>query len=206
MRKARLGTLSSALIALMCFCFPWIEIRCDNPRGGIFSGKGQDQIVNSQSGLQMTYGGFTTTVNGNPPSEQEQIQLKRQTADKSFFAPAMIVYALCLLFILAIGFFVPDWNRFRVLAGLGILAAEISLMVQLAIGFAIVDEIPRRQGSNGWSYTSWFWIALAATVAPLFILLFKPGEEYAASRQTEDSGNSRALPSMPDRGSPAAEV
>jgi hypothetical protein len=177
--KSRYVTLGSILLSLVCLCLPWIEIRCDNSRGGIFSGKGQDQVVTSQSGLQMTYGGFTTTVNGQPPSEQDRIQLIRQTGDKNFVAPAVIVYALCLLFALAMGIFVRDWNSYRLLAGLGSLAALLALIVQLAIGFPIVEEIPRKQASNGWSYTSWFWIGIAATLAPLSILLFSAPEKHA---------------------------
>ena len=90
-------TPASLGLALFCFILPWIEVRCDAPRGGHFSGQGTDIIRTTQSGLQMTYGGVSTSINHMPLTPEQRAQLERQKGNRNLAAPAMIVYALCLL-------------------------------------------------------------------------------------------------------------
>jgi hypothetical protein len=161
----RFGSSSSFVLALVCFCLPWIEIRCDRPRGGLFSGQGTDVLLTTQSGLQMTYGGFTTTVNGKAPTEQEQVEMNRRKGERNLAAPALLLYALCLLAGLAVSIISRDRNRRFLLAGSASLAAVVVLVVQLATGFPMLDGVPRRQGTDGWTYTAWFWLGLVSTLA-----------------------------------------
>jgi hypothetical protein len=154
-------------LALLCFCLPWIEIRCDAPRGGLFSGQGNDVIITSQSGLQMTYGGVSTSVNHMPLTPQQRAELERQKGNRNLAAPAMILYALCLLAGLGVSLTFRDpHRRFLFTSGASLVAVAI-LIVQLAYGFPLVENVPRRQNGNGWSYTIVFWLGLISTFAAL---------------------------------------
>lgn len=154
-------------LSLMCFLLPWIDIRCNSPRGGLFSGQGTDLVIVSQSGLQMTYGGVSTTVNHRPLTAAQAEELERHKANRIRAMPAMILYGLCLVAGLGASLTFRDERR-RFLCGTAASAiAVIVLVVQLANGFPLVENVPRRRGGNGWSYTIAFWLGLGSTFAAL---------------------------------------
>lgn len=154
-------------VALICFLLPWIDIRCDSPRGGVFSGQGTDLVMVSQSGLQMTYGGVSTTVNHQPLTASQADELERHKGNRTRAVPAMLLYGLCLVAGLGASLTFRDERRRYLCATVASAIAVMVLVIQLANGFPLVDNVPRRRGGNGWSYTIAFWLGLGSTFAAL---------------------------------------
>lgn len=184
-------------LALLCFCLPWISIRCDAPRGGLFSGQGNDVIMTSQSGLQMTYGGVSTTVNNLPLTPEQRAEAERQKGNRNLAAPAMIVYALCLLAGLGVSLTFRDAHRRFLFASAASMLAVVVLVVQLAYGFPLVENVPRRQNGNGWSYTIAFWLGLISTFAALLTAVAKrlaPPVQSDLSAEAAAAANDPSVP------------
>lgn len=179
-RRVRPATL---VLALICFCLPWIEIRCNHPGHGL--------ILTTQSGLQMTYGGTTTTVNGKPVPQADRNKHSQAAGDREKPVPLVALYGVGLVValgasLIGVG---KSWRWvFNTLAS-GMAAA--ALVIQLALGFPLVEGISREEG--GWTYTPWFWLALAISVAAPLVSV---GEEFGSmsglsrrdSRQQGESG------------------
>jgi len=160
MRLHRIRTATAAL-ALICFCLPWIEIRCNHPDHGL--------IVTSQSGLQMTFGNSITTVNGKLATQSERTQAAQKTGKRESPVPLMIICGASLVAALAFSLLVANHGRRWLLATAASGAAATALVVQLALGFPLVEGVPR--GNGGWHYTPWFWIALASTCGLFLVSL-----------------------------------
>jgi hypothetical protein len=150
-------TPSSLIFALLCFCLPWIEIKCNDPNQGL--------IVVTQSGLQMTYGGTSTTVNGKPISDARRQQAGREVGAREKPALLMIGYAACLLSALVAALTIRDAARRWLVCLAASAGACVLIVIQVATGFPLVEGVPK--GEGGWSYTAWFWAALAMTFAAL---------------------------------------
>src|SRR5207302_913631 len=151
------------ILALTCFCLPWLEIRCDHPDHGL--------IVTTQSGLQMTYGGTTTTVKGRPVSEADRRKYSQSASDREKPVPVIILYVAGLVIALVASLSAADRARCWAIATLASGIAAAALVVQLALGFPLVEGIPR--GDGGWTHTIWFWLGLACTTAAPLISIWE---------------------------------
>jgi hypothetical protein len=120
----RLGVGTFHLLALMLFCFPWLDVSCArNRHQTIF----QDADRVTQSGLQMCFGGATKYARGS--------QIK--VADDSLACPLMIVYAA----VLGLGMAAVFIGRHRLRAGISMalaLAAILAIVIQTCIGFPLL--------------------------------------------------------------------
>jgi hypothetical protein len=146
---------TTLILALLCLCLPWLDIRCDDPNTGL--------IVTTQSGFQMLYGGSTTTVNGKPISAADRSKHSQRAGDQEQPVPLVIVYAVALVVALVSSLVVADKVLRWVFATTASGIAAGALVVQVALGFPLVEGMPRGQG--GWTYTIWFWLALAFSLA-----------------------------------------
>lgn len=162
MRFSRIR-LAPVLFALICFCLPWLYIRCDHPDFG--------PIVTTQSGLQMIYGGTTTTLKDRPPSETDRRKFSQGTSDREKPVPLIVVYAVGLVIALGCSFLPVGQTRRWMITTLASGIAAVALVIQLALGFPLVEGIPR--GEGGWNYTVWFWLALACTIAAPLVSLWE---------------------------------
>jgi hypothetical protein len=176
---------TTLILALVCLCLPWLDIRCDDPKVGL--------IVTTQSGLQMLYGGTTTTVNGKPISDADRSKHPQSPADREKPVPLVIVYVVALVAALLSSLVVTDKLLRWVFATVASAIAAVALIVQLALGFPLVEGIPR--GGGGWTYTTWFWLALAFSLAaPIVSILerlwplFEVPIETKPARPVEGSG------------------
>ncbi len=170
LHRIRSATL---ILALICFCLPWIEIRCNHLEHGL--------IVTTQSGLQMTFGGSTTTVKGKPVSEADRTKHSQSASDREKPVPLMILYAAGLVVALVASLIVTATSRRWAVATLASGVAAAAMVIQLALGFPLVEGIPR--GEGGWTHTIWFWLALASSMAaPLISIWERLGPATGASR------------------------
>ena len=146
---------------MIFFCLPWIEIRCNDPQRGL--------IVTTQSGLQMIYGATTTTIDGKPLSEAERQNARRDAGDREQPVPLMIIYAACLIMAFIESLVIANLAKRWLFTTISCGFACAMLIVQLALGFPLVKDIPR--GENGWSYTAWFWESLGITIVAFLVSL-----------------------------------
>lgn len=156
--KAKQLRPATIVLALVLFCLPWLEIRCNLPHQGTVV-----RVETTQSGLQMVYGGTTTTVDGKAPTAADLKKVGQEVAGRDGPVPLVGVCLVGLLAALIAHFAVRDrslrlgWTT--LCSGVGAAA----LVVQVALGFPLVKDMPR--GEGGWTYTPWFWLALAAVIA-----------------------------------------
>jgi hypothetical protein len=86
------------------------------------------------------------------------------------------------------GLIAVDQTRRWSIATLASAIAAGAMVLQIALGFPLVEGIPR--GEGGWNYTVWFWLALVCTIAAPLVLLWeklKPTSEQI-SPASEQSG------------------
>lgn len=185
---------TALVLALICFCLPWIEIRCNHPDHGL--------IVTTQSGLQMTYGGTKTTVNGKPVPEADRSKHSLTAGNREKPVPLIILYLVGMVAALGASLIVADkWRQwaFDTLAS-GMAAA--ALLIQLALSFPLVEGIPR--GEGGWTYTVWFWLALAFSIAAPLVSVWErlvPMSDPARTGSSQQGESGLAEPgTAPDPG------
>jgi hypothetical protein len=143
-------TPSNLIAAIVLFCLPWIEVRCNYTRDtGFFTIKDGQQItkyeegdivVLIQSGLQAAAGGYNDKVAPNPfrPPDPSQKALQKPPEPM----PLLVVYGT-LLFIGTIAGLVRKAGRLRssslVLCSS---AAFLVLLFQAQRGFTIENSLP----------------------------------------------------------------
>jgi hypothetical protein len=147
------------VLALIFFCLPWIEIRCNDPQHGL--------IVTRQSGLQMIYGGTTTTVNGQPLSEAEKQNAAREAGQREKPVPLIILYAACLIMALLGSLVISNVAKRWLFTTISCGVACAALILQIALAFPLVKDIPRAE--TLWSYTAWFWGSLGMTILSFLV-------------------------------------
>ena len=152
---------ATAVLALCCFCLPWIEVRCNVPNQGL--------LVTSQSGLQMLYGDTSTTVAGKPATDVDRKNFSQQAGEREKPVLLMILCGGCLIATFVFSLLVPSQNGRWVLATVASGTAAGAMIIQLALGFPLVKDVPR--GEGGWNYTAWFWFALISILAVFLVSL-----------------------------------
>jgi hypothetical protein len=147
--------LTTLLLSVVCFAMPWIQLQCSMPDGSV--------AVVEQSGLQATYGGTSSYVNGRAVTVEGQQQPPPP-------APAWLLTVHAAALVLALLF--SQWMRQSRTRWLGVTlfsgVAAGALIAQIANGFPIVEGWQQRGGQ--WQfvtveYTPWYWIAIAASIA-----------------------------------------
>jgi hypothetical protein len=138
------------VLALLCFCMPCIEIRCDHQKYG--------HLVVTQSGLEMTYGG-TTTKTERPVPEAEGRRLLGYGFEKLNYL--IIAFGLLTLAALVTYPIVSPRGRPRKASLACGFAAAAVLIYQAGLGFPLV------KGARGAkvNYPVWFWITLCCSIA-----------------------------------------
>ena len=174
----------SAVVALCCFLFPWINIQCHVPNHGL--------LESTQSGLQMLYGGTTSTVGGKPVSDAERLKNARVTDDREKPVPLVILCAISLLATLVFSLTISDRDQCWLLATSASGLAAACFILQVTLGFPLVRDIPR--GNGGWNYTPWFWLALISIIA-VFLVSVRERLSLPFPNTKDDTASIPVIPS-----------
>jgi hypothetical protein len=174
--------------AVLLFFLPWVNIRCSG--GGPMGGT----MLASQSGFQAVYGGYTLSTE----MDNTEVKHARQRAEgPQRSAPLLALYPLLLIGGIVCGLAIrPDGRRRWLVGGLAG-AALVVLLIQVAVGLPLAQELASTHGHIGEElqrssrfddlgmkglaagvalsieaqYTAWLWLCLlanlAAVIAPL---------------------------------------
>ena len=81
----------------------------------------------------------------------------------------MIVYAACLIMAFIESLVIANLAKRWLFTTISCGFACAMLIVQLALGFPLVKDIPR--GENGWNYTAWLWGSLGIAIVAFLVSL-----------------------------------
>ncbi|MBW3539748.1 MAG: hypothetical protein KY476_05715 [Planctomycetes bacterium] len=176
--------------SLFLFVLPWINVRCSAPDG--------QKIEMSQSGVQAAIGKATIRIENKdgtvmtfssgeqPPGGGGAMPMPGQN-DGPDPAPLLILFGLSIVAGAVAGFVVrePRTRRFAVAGAAGV--AVLLLVVQLAVGFPLLDGMPQ-DGPFEIRYTIWFWLTWLTTLAAAGLAMLEHYQEAVRSRYEWDSG------------------
>jgi hypothetical protein len=103
-------------------------------------------------------------LDGKAATAGDRNKVGQQVEGRDGPVPLVGVCLVGLLGALVAHFMVRDRALRRGWAALCSGVGAAALIVQVALGFPLIKDIPRGS-EGGWSFTPWFWLALAATIA-----------------------------------------
>jgi hypothetical protein len=162
------------LAALVLFCLPWVEIRCDKNAQSRPPRPPEFETVWTQSGLQAVWGGYTDL---RPKSERPT---NSDGDDDISPAPLVAVYGVLLVLAFLVALLARGrphvWAAVAGMAGV----AFLLLTLQALVGFPIERMFDEKKGdwrvgwSSGWvHYTWWYYLSIALMVAGVTLSLME---------------------------------
>ncbi len=151
----RFASPSASLLALLLFCLPWVEVRCNSPRQEFSESIGSKPLV-TQSGLQAIYGGGSlhpVLEAEKKKEEREAARLGRKDAkmakdarsgdenEPMSWAPLFLPYPVLLLAVVIAGLTLKAPKLRLGLVGLLGAAALALLLLQTALGFPLENKV-----------------------------------------------------------------
>src|SRR5438067_6444679 len=135
---------SLLVFALVLFMLPWIEVRCEanTPQRGNnpFGGVGASLSAFYQSGLQATWG--EVSINGWLSGQAAGLSASTDPA------PLLIVYGLCLIPGISIGYAMRSSKRKGFLLGGVCLTASALLLAQMVVGFPFAKTFEKEHAAR----------------------------------------------------------
>src|SRR5437879_3113005 len=135
---------SILVFALILFMLPWIEVRCEANapmRGNSpFGGVGASLSACYQSGLQASWG--EVSINGWLSGQTSGVSVSTDPA------PMMIVYGLCLIAGIIIGYAMRSSRLKGFLLGGVCLVASALLLAQRVVGFPFAKTFEKEQAAR----------------------------------------------------------
>lgn len=176
--KRRVGSPLSMGFTLLLFCLPWIEVSCG------------DRTV-SKSGLQIAFGGYTETMNGEVTSRTVFVQNKhvRQDQKDDLASWAMVVYVGVLLAGVVIGLaFKPGYSRSNLVGA----CCAVMLIPLAYVTYYLHDQAGNGHGGTVrilvWHYLSYFSLLLTmALVGAELVYLKKAGGAVVTDHWNRDT-------------------
>jgi hypothetical protein len=230
----RLPTPSCLIVVLLLSLLPWIEVGCESKLDmnkqleGFGGGKatltpgfqGGKQIILTQSGVQVSYGGYSKSgiladlpegdgmgpggAKSQPGGAKKDIEA----------APLMFLFFVAVLAGIVIGFAMPPGRLRLILVGACVASAVIVLLLQaMILGFPVANDVakelknpaPNQGGMMGDNAVTMFvrytpaywitWVVLIGSLVPLVLEeLLAPKQRLAGSPPESGSYAERFRP------------